>query len=79
MEEVDEDSYCTGGDSKTRGWKGGKGTVLWPKKGLDGTMEHEAPPTGALPYNTVPTVVTVALELGLATSTTLKRVGYCHT
>ena len=42
-------------------------------------MEHEAPPTGALPYNTVPTVVTVALELGLATSTTLKRVGYCHT
>ena len=42
-------------------------------------MEHEAPPTGALPYNTVPTVVTVALELGLATSTTLKRVGCGHT
>ena len=61
MEEVDEDSHCKGGDSKARGWKGGKGTVLWPKKGLDSTVEHETPPTGALPYNTVPTVASLAL------------------
>ena len=59
MEEVDEGSHCKGTVSKRRWWNGGEGTVLWPKKGLDSSMERKAPPTSALPHNKVPTVATL--------------------
>ena len=59
MGEVDEGSHCEGTVSKRRWWEKGEGTVLWPKKGVDNSVEHKAPPTSVLSHNTVPSVATL--------------------